>query len=39
VVVLGQGLVGNLVMQAHRIRVVARVITVDTLQIRVLLSA
>ena len=39
VVVLGQGLVGNLVMQAHRVRGVARVITVDTLEIRVRLSA
>jgi L-iditol 2-dehydrogenase len=39
VVVLGQGLVGNLVMQAHRVRGAARVITVDALDIRVRLSA
>jgi threonine dehydrogenase-like Zn-dependent dehydrogenase len=39
VVVLGQGLVGNLVMQAHRARGAARIITVDTLDLRVRLSA
>jgi threonine dehydrogenase-like Zn-dependent dehydrogenase len=39
VVILGQGLVGNLVMQAHRVRGVARIITVDTLELRVRLSA
>ena len=39
VVVLGQGLVGNLVMQAHRVRGVARLITVDRLDLRVRLSA
>ncbi|HEV8635551.1 MAG TPA: zinc-binding dehydrogenase [Chloroflexota bacterium] len=39
VVVLGQGLVGNLVMQAHRVRGVARIITVDALGPRVRLSA
>lgn len=39
VVVLGQGLVGNLVMQAHRARGVKRLITVDTLDMRVRLSA
>jgi L-iditol 2-dehydrogenase len=39
VVVLGQGLVGNLVMQAHRARGVARLITVDPLAYRVRLSA
>lgn len=39
VVVLGQGLVGNLVMQAHRARGVGRLITVDTLDRRVQLSA
>src|SRR5687767_14118821 len=38
VVVLGQGLVGNLVMQAHRARGVGRVLTVDTLDLRVRLS-
>jgi threonine dehydrogenase-like Zn-dependent dehydrogenase len=38
VVVLGQGLVGNLLMQAHRARGVARMITVDTLAPRVALS-
>ena len=35
VVVLGQGLVGNLVMQAHRARGVGRVIAVDPLDLRV----
>jgi threonine dehydrogenase-like Zn-dependent dehydrogenase len=39
VVILGQGLVGNLVMQAHRARGVDRIITVDTLNLRVRLSA
>jgi L-iditol 2-dehydrogenase len=39
VVILSQGLVGNLVMQAHRARGVGRVITVDTLDLRVRLSA
>lgn len=39
VVVLGQGLVGNLVMQAHRTRGAGRLITVDTLDMRVRLSA
>jgi 2-desacetyl-2-hydroxyethyl bacteriochlorophyllide A dehydrogenase len=39
VVVLGQGLVGNLVMQALRLRGVGRLITVDTLDLRVRLSA
>ena len=39
VVVLGQGLVGNLVMQAHRARGAARLITVDALERRVALSA
>jgi L-iditol 2-dehydrogenase len=39
VVILGQGLVGNLVMQAHRVRGVDRIITVDTLDLRVRLSA
>ena len=34
-VVLGQGLVGNLVMQAHRARGVGRVIAVDPLDLRV----
>jgi threonine dehydrogenase-like Zn-dependent dehydrogenase len=34
VVVIGQGLVGNLVMQAHRLRGVAQVIAVDTLDLR-----
>ena len=38
VVVLGQGLVGNLVMQAHRARGVGRVLTVDALDLRVRLS-
>jgi L-iditol 2-dehydrogenase len=38
VVVLGQGLVGNLVMQAHRARGVGRVITVDPLDLRVNIS-
>lgn len=37
-VVLGQGLVGNLVMQAHRIRGVGRLITVDPLDLRVRVS-
>ncbi|MBI3971416.1 MAG: zinc-binding dehydrogenase [Chloroflexi bacterium] len=35
VVVLGQGLVGNLVMQAHRCRGAGRVVAVDMLDIRV----
>ena len=35
VVVLGQGLVGNLVMQAHRARGAGRLITVDALDLRV----
>jgi 2-desacetyl-2-hydroxyethyl bacteriochlorophyllide A dehydrogenase len=35
VVVLGQGLVGNLVMQAHRARGAGRLIAVDALDIRV----
>lgn len=35
VVILGQGLVGNLVMQAHRQRGVGRTIAVDSLDIRV----
>ena len=35
VVVLGQGLVGNLVMQAHRARGAGRVIAVDPLDLRV----
>jgi threonine dehydrogenase-like Zn-dependent dehydrogenase len=39
VVVLGQGLVGNLVMQAHRARGIGRLITVDALEMRVRLSA
>jgi len=39
VVVLGQGLVGNLVMQAHRARGVGRLIGVDALEGRVRLSA
>ena len=39
VVVLGQGLVGNLVMQAHRVRGAGRLITVDALDLRVRLSA
>jgi threonine dehydrogenase-like Zn-dependent dehydrogenase len=39
VVILGQGLVGNQVMQAHRARGVDRIITVDTLDLRVRLSA
>jgi threonine dehydrogenase-like Zn-dependent dehydrogenase len=39
VVILGQGLVGNLVMQAHRVRGVDRLLTVDTLDLRVRLSA
>ncbi len=38
VVVLGQGLVGNLVMQAHRARGAARVITVDAMDLRVRVS-
>jgi L-iditol 2-dehydrogenase len=38
VVVLGQGLMGNLVMQAHRARGVGRVLTVDPLALRVRLS-
>jgi threonine dehydrogenase-like Zn-dependent dehydrogenase len=38
VVVLGQGLVGNLVMQAHRARGAARVIAIDSLDIRVHIS-
>jgi threonine dehydrogenase-like Zn-dependent dehydrogenase len=38
VVVLGQGLVGNLVMQAHRARGVGRIITVDALDLRVRVS-
>jgi threonine dehydrogenase-like Zn-dependent dehydrogenase len=38
VVVVGQGLVGNLVMQAHRCRGVGRVIAVDTLDLRVRVS-
>lgn len=38
VTVLGQGLVGNLVMQAHRARGVGRLLTVDPLDIRVRLS-
>ena len=39
VVVLGQGLVGNLVMQAHRARGVGRVLTVDPLELRARLLA
>jgi L-iditol 2-dehydrogenase len=39
VVILGQGLVGNLVMQAHRARGAGRLITVDALDTRVRLSA
>lgn len=38
IVVLGQGLVGNLVMQAHRARGAGRLITVDPLDIRVRIS-
>ena len=38
VVVLGQGLVGNLVMQAHRARGAGRVIAVDSLDLRVRVS-
>jgi threonine dehydrogenase-like Zn-dependent dehydrogenase len=38
VVVLGQGLVGNLVMQAHRARGVGRIIAVDSLDLRVRVS-
>ena len=38
VVVLGQGLVGNLVMQAHRARGAARVIAVDSLDLRARIS-
>src|SRR5690606_27504452 len=38
VVVLGQGLVGNLVMQAHRARGVGRLIAVDTLPMRLELA-
>lgn len=39
VVVLGQGLIGNLVMQAHRARGVGRLLTVDPLDLRVRLSS
>ena len=39
VVVLGQGLVGNLVMQAHRARGAGMLITVDVLDMRVGLSS
>jgi len=38
VVVLGQGLVGNLVMQSHRARGAGRIIAVDSLDIRVRIS-
>ena len=38
VVVLGQGLIGNMVMQAHRARGVGRVLTVDPLELRARLS-
>jgi L-iditol 2-dehydrogenase len=38
VVVLGQGLIGNMVMQAHRARGVGRVLTVDPLALRARLS-
>jgi threonine dehydrogenase-like Zn-dependent dehydrogenase len=38
VVVLGQGLVGNLVMQAHRVRGAGRIIAVDPLDLRVRVS-
>lgn len=38
VAILGQGLIGNLVMQAHRIRGAGRLITVDPLDLRVRLS-
>jgi threonine dehydrogenase-like Zn-dependent dehydrogenase len=38
VVILGQGLIGNVVMQAHRMRGAGRVITVDTLGLRLRLS-
>lgn len=38
VVVLGQGLIGNLVMQAHRLSGIERVIAVDTLELRLELA-
>lgn len=38
VVIPGQGLVGNLVMQAHRARGAGRIITVDALDLRVRVS-